>query len=100
MEPNDLGDGQKLGALSIEQQTKLNNFKIQTRLGNEKYLCDHPEVECLLGGFLADVLTSRPGNIQEFAAEYFTQPNLNTIVEKQMEDRQARIKQNKVLQKI
>ncbi|ESP04803.1 hypothetical protein LOTGIDRAFT_109278 [Lottia gigantea] len=90
---------QDLGALSQEQQSKLNKFKIQTRVENEKYLREHPEVESLMGGFLSDVLTKRPDNIQEFAAKYFIQPDVNSVVEKSLEDRQNNMKQNSLLQK-
>ncbi|CAE1324416.1 unnamed protein product [Acanthosepion pharaonis] len=52
MEKYDLKTGSDLGALSDEQQEKLNAFKIQTRHQNEKYLRAHPEVECMLADFL------------------------------------------------
>ncbi|XP_046377068.1 RIIa domain-containing protein 1-like [Haliotis cracherodii] len=100
MEPYDLGKNSDLGALSAEQQERLNKFKVQTRMANEKYLRDHPEVECLLAGFLGDVLKKRPDNIREFAADYFTEPGLPDKVQTQMEERQAKIKQNRILQKI
>ncbi|KAK7489243.1 hypothetical protein BaRGS_00019495 [Batillaria attramentaria] len=100
MEPYDLGKGDDLGALSTEQQEKLNKFKIQTRMENEKYLREHPEVECILAGFLGDALTKRPEDIREFAAEYFTSTDLPGKVQKQLEDRQALLKQNRILQKI
>ncbi|XP_013390259.1 RIIa domain-containing protein 1 [Lingula anatina] len=99
MEPYDLGGQGDLGALSPEQQEKLNRFKIQTRLENEKYLRNHPEVECLLTGFLGDILRKRPNNVREFASSYFTDPDLPDKVVNQLEGRQAQMKQNKVLQK-
>ncbi|ESO84886.1 hypothetical protein LOTGIDRAFT_221814 [Lottia gigantea] len=100
MEPYDLSGPTELGALSKEQQEKLNSFKIKTRVGNEAYMREHPEIECMLDGFLSDVLTKRPENIREYAAQYFTVADLNVIVEKQMENRQSCMKQNKILQKI
>ncbi|KAK3588786.1 hypothetical protein CHS0354_011993 [Potamilus streckersoni] len=100
MESYDLGGEKNLGALSQEQQDKLNKFKIQTRMANERYLREHPEVECLLAGFLGDVLRRRPENIRDFAAEYFTDSELPKVVERQLEDRQAHMKQNRILQKI
>nr|XP_035974656.1 RIIa domain-containing protein 1 isoform X1 [Halichoerus grypus] len=39
------------GALSPAQQEQLRNFKIQTRIANEKYLRTHKEVELLISGF-------------------------------------------------
>ncbi|XP_052101118.1 RIIa domain-containing protein 1-like [Mytilus californianus] len=100
MEPYDLGGGDDLGALSKEQQQKLNDFKKKTRVENEKYLRDHPEVECLLSGFLGEVLKERPENIRDFAADHFTNTELPGQLQKTLEIRQARIKQNRILQKI
>ncbi|KAK3748940.1 hypothetical protein QZH41_010471, partial [Actinostola sp. cb2023] len=46
-------EGHDAGALTPQQQQQeLNQFKITTRIDNEKYLRDHPEVSCLLAGFL------------------------------------------------
>ncbi|XP_061462523.1 RIIa domain-containing protein 1 [Rhineura floridana] len=83
----DAGSGlEKLdvGSLHAEQQTKLMQFKINTRLANEKYLRAHKEVELLLSGFLREVLMERPDNIREFAADYFTNPELHKKVQQQM----------------
>uniref|UniRef100_A0A672LN05 RIIa domain-containing protein n=1 Tax=Sinocyclocheilus grahami TaxID=75366 RepID=A0A672LN05_SINGR len=44
-----------LGALSLEQQEKLHQFKVKTRIANEQYLRSHPEVEMLLSDFLRSV---------------------------------------------
>ncbi|XP_076465486.1 RIIa domain-containing protein 1-like [Babylonia areolata] len=100
MEPYDLGGDNDLGALSKKQQEELNTFKIKTRMENERYLRDHPEVECILAGFLGETLMKRPEDIREFAAEYFTKPDLPSKVQKQLEDRQTVMKQNQMLQKI
>ena len=91
MEQNDVG------ALTPEQQQKLNEFKvtfrlrweenkrrrsgvtiilksyhdffvhdqIKTRFGNEKYLREHPEVSCLLTGFLGWVSIKLIGDIHK-----------------------------------
>ncbi|PVD19645.1 hypothetical protein C0Q70_20135 [Pomacea canaliculata] len=82
MEPYDLEGKSDLGALSTEQQEKLNQFK------------------CILAGFLGEALIKRPEDIREFAAEYFTSVDLPGKVQKQLEDRQAVLKQNRILQKI
>ncbi|KAI8793109.1 RIIa domain-containing protein 1 [Biomphalaria glabrata] len=97
MEKHDLGGVNDLGALSQAQQADLNQFKIKTRIGNEKYLREHPEVECLIAGFLSDVLMKRPESIREFAAEYFTNPTLPDKVEKQLASRLEKLKQNRLM---
>uniref|UniRef100_A0A8C5BDS6 RIIa domain-containing protein 1 n=1 Tax=Gadus morhua TaxID=8049 RepID=A0A8C5BDS6_GADMO len=40
------------GALSSEQEEKLRQFKIKTRIDNEKYLRSHPEIDKLMSDFL------------------------------------------------
>ncbi|KAM8817320.1 RIIa domain-containing protein 1 [Rhynchonycteris naso] len=64
------------GALSPQQLEKLRDFKIQTRIGNEKYLRTHKEVELLISGYFRKMFLERPDNIREFAADYFTDPRL------------------------
>ncbi|KAM6909957.1 RIIa domain-containing protein 1 [Xenentodon cancila] len=66
------------GVLSVEQQEKLRQFKVTTRIDNEIYLRSHPEVEELIGDFLRDVLLKRPSDIREFAADYFSSLNAPT----------------------
>ncbi|XP_074613795.1 RIIa domain-containing protein 1-like [Acropora palmata] len=86
MEQNDTG------ALTPEQQQKLNEFKISTRFANERYLREHPEVSCLLNGFLGSILLERPENVREFASKYFSDPELRRKVELQVTELNNRIK--------
>nr|NP_001153235.1 uncharacterized protein LOC100294632 [Danio rerio] len=72
------------GALSLEQQEKLRQFKIKTRIANEKYLRSHPEVEMLLSDFLRDLFLKRPADVREFAADHFRDPGLPTKIQAQM----------------
>ncbi|KAM5201189.1 RIIa domain-containing protein 1 isoform 1-T1 [Hipposideros larvatus] len=60
--------GSDPGALSREQLEQLRNFKIQTRIANEKYLRTHKEVDLLISGFFREMFLKRPDNIREFAA--------------------------------
>ncbi|XP_019948335.1 RIIa domain-containing protein 1 [Paralichthys olivaceus] len=80
----------ELGVLSPEQQERLRQFKIKTRMDNEMYLRSHPEVEVLVGDFLRNVLLQRPADIREFAADHFTNPNLHAAVSSKMEGNSAR----------
>ncbi|XP_061080608.1 RIIa domain-containing protein 1 [Conger conger] len=75
-----------IGALSPEQQEKLRQFKINTRIANEKYLRSHPEVEVLLSDFLREVFFKRPADIREFAANHFTDPNLVKKIFSKLQD--------------
>ncbi|XP_064354862.1 RIIa domain-containing protein 1 [Dromaius novaehollandiae] len=56
------------------------------RLASESYLRAHPAVRLLLGGFLREVMLKRPENLLEFAAEYFTDPELPSKIQKQLEE--------------
>uniref|UniRef100_A0A3Q4GDQ6 RIIa domain-containing protein 1-like n=2 Tax=Neolamprologus brichardi TaxID=32507 RepID=A0A3Q4GDQ6_NEOBR len=44
-----------VSVLNAEQQEKLRQFKIKTRIDNERYLRSHPEVDVLIGDFLRSV---------------------------------------------
>ncbi|XP_032948800.1 RIIa domain-containing protein 1 [Rhinolophus ferrumequinum] len=72
------------GALSPAQLEQLRNFKIQTRIANEKYLRTHKEVDLLISGFFREMFLQRPDNIREFAAEYFTDPRLPNKIHRQL----------------
>ncbi|XP_038146106.1 RIIa domain-containing protein 1 [Cyprinodon tularosa] len=64
-----------VGPLSPEQEEKLKEFKMQTRLDNERYLRAHPEVDEIIGEFLRQLLVKRPSDIEEFAADHFSSLN-------------------------
>ncbi|XP_051012836.1 RIIa domain-containing protein 1 isoform X2 [Acomys russatus] len=76
--------GPEPGTLSPEQLQQLRDFKIQTRIANEKYLRTHKEVSLLISGFFREVLLERPDNILEFAAHYFTDPRLPEEIHMQL----------------
>nr|XP_019595627.1 PREDICTED: RIIa domain-containing protein 1 isoform X3 [Rhinolophus sinicus] len=61
--------GSDPGALSLAQLEQLRDFKIQTRIANEKYLRTHKEVDLLISGFFREMFLQRPDNIREFAAD-------------------------------
>jgi len=81
-----------VGALTTEQQSKLNEFKIKTRYTNEKYLRSHPEISCLLSSFLSDVLVARPENTREYASTYFSNPELPLKVKAMTQNKMSKIK--------
>ncbi|XP_076788972.1 RIIa domain-containing protein 1 [Arvicanthis niloticus] len=72
------------GTLSPEQLEQLRDFKIQTRIANEKYLRTHKEVSLLISGFFREMFLRRPDNILEFAAHYFTDPRLPNRIHMQL----------------
>ncbi|XP_077950917.1 RIIa domain-containing protein 1 isoform X2 [Gasterosteus aculeatus] len=74
----------EVGGLSAEQQEKLQHFKVQLRNDNERYLKSHPELDVMVGDFLGNVLLKRPTDIHEFAADYFSNPNLPVVIASKM----------------
>ncbi|XP_048381640.1 RIIa domain-containing protein 1-like [Stegostoma tigrinum] len=76
-----------LGALNSEQQQRLYHFKINTRLANEYYLRNHPEVGMLLREFMRSVLLERPDNIREFASTYYTDASLPEKIQRMVNER-------------
>ncbi|XP_006008418.3 RIIa domain-containing protein 1 [Latimeria chalumnae] len=81
-------EGLDFKALNAEQQEKLRQFRINTRIENEKYLRSHPELQLLMAEFLREVLFMRPEDIREFAAEHFTDPELPERIQRKLEERQ------------
>uniref|UniRef100_A0A1A7YNE2 Regulatory subunit of type II PKA R-subunit (RIIa) domain containing 1 n=1 Tax=Iconisemion striatum TaxID=60296 RepID=A0A1A7YNE2_9TELE len=72
MEEKGVSNKPNFGELSAEQKEKLRQFKIKTRLDNERYLRAHPELGEMIGEFINKLMLNRPTNIQEFAADHFT----------------------------
>ncbi|KAI5620494.1 RIIa domain-containing protein [Silurus asotus] len=79
------------GALSPEQQDKLRQFKIKTRIENEMYLRTHPELQMLLSDFLRDVFIKRPTDIREFAADHFSDKDLPRKIQMKLEEKASAI---------
>ncbi|XP_035426697.2 RIIa domain-containing protein 1 [Cygnus atratus] len=55
------------------------------RLSSERYLRAQPAVGVLLRGFLRAVMLRRPHDVLEFAAGYFTDPELPARVREELE---------------
>ncbi|XP_072916065.1 RIIa domain-containing protein 1-like [Hemitrygon akajei] len=85
-------EGYDLGALSVQQQEKLWDLKINTRIANEYYLREHPEVEILLREFMRSVLLKKPKNILEFAAEYYTDARLPEKIQRKVYEQEKMLK--------
>ncbi|KAJ3291259.1 RIIa domain-containing protein 1 [Rhizoclosmatium sp. JEL0117] len=62
--------------LTVEQRNTLKNDATQTRIENEIYLRDHPEIKDILHYFMGQVLLKKPENVKDFAAELFSDPKL------------------------
>ncbi|XP_048339524.1 RIIa domain-containing protein 1 isoform X3 [Sphaerodactylus townsendi] len=77
-----LGSGLEIsnaGALSGSQKMELMEFKINTKIENEKYLRSHKEVELLLAGFLRLFHQSRSPRENPAAADGENEPGRLTV---------------------
>jgi hypothetical protein len=64
-------------ALTKTEQDELNQLKIKIRVENERYLRSHPEISAMISSFTNKVLLERPEDLREFAADFFSDPNLS-----------------------
>merc|ERR1712168_1633252 len=87
-------------ALLPVQQQRLNERKATGRKEDEYYLLNHPEVQLTMKLFVQDVLEQRPKNIMKHAVNFFTNTELEKIIEdllrKQREEDSLRKRANRM----
>ncbi|VWU52348.1 conserved protein, unknown function [Hepatocystis sp. ex Piliocolobus tephrosceles] len=66
--------------LSEEQRVEVEKLKTQKIIQNEMYLKRQKVLKYVIQFFLSDLLKDKPENVYEYAAEYFTRPNLKQQV--------------------
>lgn len=67
----------------IEEQSKqLEKIKFYTRVDNEIYLRQHPELEFILETFLIKLLEDRPENVFEYAGRQFNKSDFKSLYDK------------------
>lgn len=71
--------------LSQGEQRKLNDQKKRIRFENEKYLQAHPELRHMMDLLFAELLERKPKDSLNYAAKYFTYPELRKVVEQWVE---------------
>lgn len=64
--------------LKIQKQ-KMEQIKFHSRIDNEKYLREHPEIECIIENFLIKLLQDRPINTLKYAGEYFNKTDFRNL---------------------
>ncbi|CRH03899.1 conserved Plasmodium protein, unknown function [Plasmodium relictum] len=72
--------------LSEEQKEEAENLKINKIIQNEMYLKKNKVLKYIIQIFLSDVLKEKPDDIYEYAADYFTQPNLKHYILQKLKD--------------
>jgi len=66
--------------LKIQKQ-KMEQIKFHSRIDNEKYLREHPEIEFIIENFLIKLLQDRPANTLKYAGEYFNKTEFRSLHE-------------------
>jgi hypothetical protein len=70
------------------QKEQIKRIKFHTRVDNEKYLREHPEVEFLLGQYLVKLLEDRPNNTLKYSGEFFNKTDFRSIYEKSIKKKE------------
>lgn len=70
----------KFTMTDTKKQVSSNSSLIQTRISNEKYLRNHPEIKLMLSKVTEAVLKDKPDDIVSFVSEWFCDPSLETKV--------------------
>nr|VZI33207.1 unnamed protein product [Spirometra erinaceieuropaei] len=90
--PYDLGGENDIGALNYSQQASINLTKVKTRKANEEYLRSHPEIGFMITAFMREAFETKPDNVREYAANFFTHPDLKRKMAKIQEDHENKMK--------
>jgi hypothetical protein len=61
------------------QKEQINKIKFLTKIDNEKYLREHPEIEFIIKNFLVKLLQDRPVNTLVYAGEYFNKTDFRSM---------------------
>lgn len=64
------------------QKNQIKRIKFLTRIDNEKYLREHPEIEFIIQQFLVKLLEDQPTNVIHYAGNYFHETNFRETWEK------------------
>ena len=64
------------------QKNKINRIKFYTRIDNEKYLREHPEIEFIIQQFLVKLLKKKKKNVISYAGNFFHGTNFREGYEK------------------
>ncbi len=63
------------------QKEQIKRIKFLTRVDNEKYLREHPEIEFIIGQFLVKLLEDRPSNTLKYSGEFFNKTDFRNMYE-------------------
>lgn len=64
-----------------QQKDQIKRIKFLTKIDNEKYLREHPEIEFILQNFLIKLLEDRPSNTLKYSGEFFNKTDFRSLYE-------------------
>lgn len=62
-------------------EEQINKIKFYSRVDNEIYLREHPELEFILENFLVKLLEDRPLDVYKYAGNQFSNTDFRTLYE-------------------
>ncbi|KAJ3232280.1 hypothetical protein HDU81_003069, partial [Chytriomyces hyalinus] len=72
---DEVGAGSFKTLIPLRGSQQISN-KIRTRIDNERYLRDHPEIKDILNHVMSQVLQHKPKNLRDLIADVFSDANL------------------------
>ncbi|GMH61875.1 hypothetical protein TrLO_g9132 [Triparma laevis f. longispina] len=73
-----------MDSLTPEQQSALNQTKMEMRISNEQYIREHKELKHLISVFMSKILQDKPEDTVQYAVQHFTKPDLEESIEKEL----------------
>lgn len=77
------------------QKNQINRIKFYTRIDNEKYLREHPEIEFIIQQFLVKLLEDQPKNCISYAGNFFHGTNFRDCYEKFLKEAEMKEEEEK-----
>ena len=75
------------------QKNKINQIKFYTRIDNEKYLREHPELEFIIQQFLVKLLEDQPKNCISYAGNFFHTTNFREGYDKYLKNKEKEVEE-------
>jgi hypothetical protein len=68
------------------QKEQIKKIKFLTRVDNERYLREHPEIQFIIEQFLIKLLEDRPTFTLKYSGEFFNKKDLKTMYQTSLEN--------------
>jgi hypothetical protein len=68
------------------QKEQIKKIKFLTRVDNERYLREHPEIQFIIEQFLIKLLEDRPIHTLKYSGEFFNKKDLKALYESSIQN--------------